>query len=223
MKTETPKDWRAHVLLVTPPGSGAVLWARLQARRVPLRDWDPRQSDSEYLWRIAQRDDQWAHGSNHVAQNFGTRAALDSSLVPVPFRAPHHSVSVGGLVGSIFKGWRLRPGELSLAHGGVLFLDEANEFRLQARNAVFAAMNLGCLSLGLGKQQELWVPAEFRLIATMRPCPCGFRGAERSTCRCSDKAVERWMESGADFAKRCRVVPEAEWRAELEAGKAELT
>ena len=117
------------------------------------------------------------------------RTLLRGALAPErPFRAPHHTASAAGLLGG---GNPPRPGEVSLAHRGVLFLDELPEFErraleslrqvLEERRVVVARAGATCV-----------FPAEFQLVAAMNPCPCGWRGAPRRDCRCDDAAVARY-------------------------------
>lgn len=168
-----------------------------------------RDGASEYAWRLARIEDRWKFGLSALAD-------MDpKGGVPTPFRAPHHTVSTEALMGRVVKGYQWRPGEMSLAHGGVLLLDQANEFRLQALGAVADAMKTGTVTLSIARSSTMKVPAEFRLIAVMQPCPCGFRGAPRNVCRCSDAAVERWMARAASLPKEVRVVPTEEWTSEL--------
>jgi magnesium chelatase family protein len=105
-----------------------------------------------------------------------------------PFRAPHHTASTAGLLGG---GQPPRPGEISLAHRGVLFLDELPEFDrrslealrqvLEERRVVIARARMTCT-----------FPAHFQLVAAANPCPCGWRGTPRRDCRCDDAAVARY-------------------------------
>jgi magnesium chelatase family protein len=106
-----------------------------------------------------------------------------------PFRAPHHTASVAGLLGG---GGLPRPGEVSLAHRGVLFLDELPEFErrcleslrqvVEERRVVVARARASCV-----------FPADFQLVAAANPCPCGWRGSGRRDCRCDDGAVARYL------------------------------
>jgi magnesium chelatase family protein len=103
-----------------------------------------------------------------------------------PFRAPHHSVSVAGLLGG--GSTYLRPGEVSLAHHGLLFLDELTEFRRDALEGLRQPLEDGrvVVTRALGSVE---FPARFTLVAAANPCPCGFRGDERKVCRCPDHRV----------------------------------
>ncbi|MFT7285962.1 MAG: magnesium chelatase family protein [Halieaceae bacterium] len=98
-----------------------------------------------------------------------------------PFRAPHHSASSAALVGG---GSTPQPGEISLAHGGVLFLDELPEFSRQSLDMLREPLETGEITLARARCR-LRYPARFQLIAAMNPCPCGYAGDSRQACRCS--------------------------------------
>lgn len=105
-----------------------------------------------------------------------------------PFRAPHHTVSEAGLVGG---GGPPRPGEASLAHGGVLFLDELPEFRRTALEALRQPLEDAQITIGRARA-TLRYPARFMLVAAMNPCPCGWFSAEPGRCVCRPAQVERY-------------------------------
>lgn len=105
-----------------------------------------------------------------------------------PFRAPHHSVSPIGLVGG---GHPPRPGEISLAHNGTLFLDELPEFRRTALEALREPLETGSVVIARGARSEQF-PAAFRLVAAMNPCPCGYAGDTGRACRCSHDEIRRY-------------------------------
>ena len=104
-----------------------------------------------------------------------------------PFRAPHHGVSQAGLVGG---GSPPRPGEISLAHGGVLFLDELPEFGRGALEALRQPMEEGRIRIVRARSAASF-PARFTLVAAMNPCPCGYLG-QAGRCRCGERQVERY-------------------------------
>jgi len=105
-----------------------------------------------------------------------------------PFRAPHHSASMAALVGG---GARPRPGEISLAHHGVLFLDELPEFERRALEALREPLETGHVSIARASGTCRF-PADFQLVAAMNPCPCGWRGHPRQACRCTPERIERY-------------------------------
>jgi len=105
-----------------------------------------------------------------------------------PFRTPHHSCSAAALVG----GGRIpRPGEISLAHNGVLFLDELPEFDRRALEALREPLELGRITVARASR-TISFPAHFQLVAAMNPCPCGYDGDPRIECRCSPERIARY-------------------------------
>jgi magnesium chelatase family protein len=160
----------AHSLLfIGPPGCGkSMLAQRLPGLLPPL-------TDSEAL-EVA------AIASVSAAGFAGVPCAAR------PFRAPHHSTTVAALVGG---GARARPGEVSLAHRGVLFLDELPEFARGALEALREPLETGVIQVARAALQTQY-PAEFQLIAAMNPCPCGSRGDPARSCRCTPALVRRY-------------------------------
>ncbi|HYL72426.1 MAG TPA: YifB family Mg chelatase-like AAA ATPase, partial [Candidatus Dormibacteraeota bacterium] len=106
-----------------------------------------------------------------------------------PFRSPHHSASMPALVGG---GARARPGEISLAHHGVLFLDELPEFGRAALEALREPLETGVVAVARAARQTRY-PAAFQLIAAMNPCPCGRLGDPAGSCRCSPDVVRLYL------------------------------
>ena len=159
------------LLLVGPPGTGkSMLALRLRALLPPMRDEEA--LDSAALLGLA--------GDDSVP--FGERA----------LRAPHHTASAVALVGG---GTPPRPGEISLAHGGVLFLDETPEFPRAALEALREPLETGSICIARAARRARF-PARFQLVAAMNPCPCGWLGAAAGTgraCRCSPEAVARYQ------------------------------
>ena len=152
-----------HNLLMTgPPGSGkSMLAERMSGLLPPL----PR----EDMLRVAS-----------IASVAGEPSAANPTQWP-PFRAPHHTSSAAALVGG---GGRPRPGEISLAHRGVLFLDELPEFGRDALEALREPLESGVARISRVHEQIAF-PAEFQLVAAMNPCPCGYRGDGTDRCKCS--------------------------------------
>jgi magnesium chelatase family protein len=114
----------------------------------------------------------------------------DASIVHArPFRAPHHTISQVALVGG---GSNVRPGEISLAHHGVLFLDELVEFNRSAIEVMRQPLEEGTVTISRAAGTFTY-PARFQLVASMNPCPCGYRGTRSAECRCDDAAVARYV------------------------------
>jgi len=162
----------AHSVLMTgPPGSGkSMLAARLPSLLPPL-------SRAEAL---------------EVA---GIAALSGERLDPRrwrarPFRCPHHTASAHAIVGG---GPGVRPGEISLAHQGVLFLDELPEFDRRVLEALREPLESGTITIARAARC-LTLPARFQLIAAMNPCPCGYLGDTLQECRCSPARVERYRQ-----------------------------
>jgi magnesium chelatase family protein len=105
-----------------------------------------------------------------------------------PFRAPHHSASVAALVGG---GVRAQPGEISLAHDGVLFLDELPEFGRTVLEALREPLESGQIAVSRAALRVQY-PAAFQLVAAMNPCPCGRLGDAPGLCRCTTSQVQRY-------------------------------
>jgi magnesium chelatase family protein len=105
-----------------------------------------------------------------------------------PFRAPHHSASATALVGG---GSIPKPGEISLAHGGVLFLDELPEFGRHALDMLREPLETGTITLARARCRITY-PARFQLVAAMNPCPCGYAGDPRRACRCTPARIDSY-------------------------------
>jgi magnesium chelatase family protein len=157
-----------HVLLMGPPGCGK----SMLARRFPTILPPLGESEALDVTRI--------HGAAGLL-------TADAGLIRErPFRAPHHSVSVAGMVGDR----TLRPGEVSLAHQGVLFLDEATEFSRPAIEVLRGPLEDGVVQLTRAEGTVTY-PAEVMLVMAANPCPCGMRGSA-TPCRCTDTEVLRY-------------------------------
>jgi magnesium chelatase family protein len=150
------------LLMIGPPGSGK----SMLAQRLP--DLLPPLTDAEAL-EVATIAS--ASNAGFEQRHFARR----------PFRAPHHTASTHALVGG---GPRARPGEVSLAHRGVLFLDELPEFERRALEALREPLEMGVVAVSRVAVQAEY-PAEFQLVAAMNPCPCGYRGDPGGRCECT--------------------------------------
>lgn len=107
----------------------------------------------------------------------------------LPFRAPHHTASEAALVGG---GRPPKPGEISLAHQGVLFLDELPEFNRHVLESLREPLESGVVTISRAAHQVIF-PARFQLIAAMNPCPCGFAGSATHECHCTDEQIRRYL------------------------------
>jgi len=150
-----------HLLMIGLPGSGKTLLARALAGILPSLSQQEALETSAVYSVIGKLD-----GRGLLRQR--------------PFRAPHHSVTAVGLIGGNVPP---RPGEVSLAHGGVLFLDELPEFRRNALECLRQPLEEGAVSLVRGGWSAT-LPARFQLVAAMNPCPCG-QGPQSDRCRCT--------------------------------------
>lgn len=157
------------ILLEGPPGTGKSMLASRLGSILPAMD-DEASLASAIVQSISR--------GGFDYQQWGQR----------PFRSPHHSASAVAMVGG---GNPPKPGEISLAHQGILFLDELPEFNRQVLEALREPLELGKITISRATSQAEF-PAQFQLIAAMNPCPCGYYGDKEQNCRCSEYQIQRY-------------------------------
>lgn len=159
-----------NMLLIGPPGSGKSMLANRLPGILPSMD------EHEGLESAALR-------------SLSSQGLKVETWLRRPFRAPHHSASMVALVGG---GGIPKPGEISLAHHGVLFLDEFPEFSRMALEALREPLQSGRISISRAAQQAEF-PARFQLIAAINPCPCGYFGHPVRSCSCTPRMISRYQ------------------------------
>jgi len=160
-----------NIVMIGPPGSGKTMLAR----RMPTIL--PNMSLEEAL-------------ETTKIHSVAGRLPADTALVATrPFRSPHHTISYAGLIGG---GAIPKPGEVSLAHHGVLFLDELPEFKKDILEMLRQPMEDNAVTISRAAT-SLTYPAGFMLIAAMNPCPCGYYGDPAHECHCSTSEIQRYM------------------------------
>jgi magnesium chelatase family protein len=159
-----------NLLFVGVPGSGKTMMAQRFPTILPPMDHDEI-IETQKIYSVYEK-----------------AAGITRDITVRPFRSPHHSISDAGLVGG---GAMPQPGEVSLAHNGVLFLDELPEFNRRVLEMLRQPLEDGIVTIARATM-SLTFPSRFMLLAAMNPCPCGFLGDKRNLCNCTERVIDKY-------------------------------
>ncbi|NUL82001.1 MAG: YifB family Mg chelatase-like AAA ATPase [Armatimonadetes bacterium] len=161
-----------NMLMIGPPGSGKTMIARRMPTILPSMTLEE------------------ALETTRIYSAGGVLKAKGGLMTDRPFRSPHHTTSYAAVIGG---GASPRPGEVSLAHNGALFLDELPEFKRDVLEALRQPLEDGLVSIAR-VQASATYPARFMLLAAMNPCPCGYYGDARKACSCSPFTIRKYLQ-----------------------------
>jgi magnesium chelatase family protein len=160
---------RHNLLLYGPPGTGKTLIAKSLVYFLPSLNYEE---------------------SLEISSIYSSLGLLEDSLIKIPpFRAPHHTSSVSSILGG---GKDAKPGEVTLAHRGVLFFDELPEFRRDVLEGIREPLETGEITVARAKRSVKY-PAKFLFVGAYNPCPCGFYGDEKVECKCTLSEIRRYQ------------------------------
>jgi len=160
-----------NVIMVGPPGAGKTMLAQRIPTIMPLLTLEE------------------ALGTTKIYSILGLLDPKQSLVSTRPFRAPHHTISTAGLIGG---GSFPRPGEISLSHNGVLFLDELPEFDRKTLEVLRQPLETGSVTISRALNSVTY-PANFMLVCAMNPCPCGYYTDKRRECHCTPHQIQTYM------------------------------